>query len=254
MILQFFQTMHTILRILIGHIMSEKSILVTWDIDGTLIVGADEAVFIHQNAFKQACEEMFGIKCDVPETFLQTSINGFMDQKILKMMINKCGHEPTQDLMNEGIKKMEDIFVKTCNVKPLLPPGVLDLLNTLTSMPNVTIGIASGNWPKIAWKKLELAGIDKYFRKDNIAELGYFDDRKDALIKARVDGEKLHNGRKFDVCIHIGDTSRDVVAAQNANFIAVAVKTGRNEYEYPKPCVVLQDLQVGRDEFLKLLQ
>lgn len=231
-----------------------KNILVTWDIDGTLIVGADEAVFIHQDAFKQACEEKFGIKCDIPEKFLQISINGFMDQKILKLMIEKCGHQPNDDLMNELIKRMEELFVEKCDVRPQIPPGVLDLLETLSSMPNVVIGIASGNWPKIAWKKLELAGIDKYFRKDNIAELGYFDDRKDALIKARIDGEKLLNGNKFDVCIHVGDTNRDVKAAHDADFIAVAVKTGRNEYEYPKPVYVFQDLKVGHDDFMKLIQ
>lgn len=234
--------------------MTQKRVLVTWDIDGTLIVGADEAVFIHQNAFKQAIEEMFGVPADIPEKFLQISINGFMDQQILKLMIKKCGHEPTQELMNKCIKIMEETFEQKCNVKPILPPGVLDILKTLSGMENVTMGIASGNWPRIAWRKLQLAGIDNYFRKDNIAELGYFDDRKDALIKAREDGEKLNNGQKFDVCIHIGDTNRDVKAAHDANFIAVAVRTGRNEYEYPKPVIVLTNLEEGHDEFMKLLE
>ena len=73
---------------------NEKSILVTWDVDGTLILGADEAVQIHQVAFKEACEQLFNQPCDVPEKFLDVPLNGIMDQKVVKLMIEKLELQP----------------------------------------------------------------------------------------------------------------------------------------------------------------
>ena len=73
--------------------MSQKQVLVTWDIDGTLIVGTDAAVTIHQNAFKQVIEELSGKPADIPDKYLQKSLSGFMDQKILKLMFEKAGIE-----------------------------------------------------------------------------------------------------------------------------------------------------------------
>ena len=233
--------------------MSQKQVLVTWDIDGTLIVGTDAAVTIHQNAFKQVIEELSGKPADIPDKYLQKSLSGFMDQKILKLMFEKAGIEINKETMNKAIARMEDLFVSQCDVVPVLPPGVKEMLDTLAAMPNVTMGIASGNWPKIAWKKLELAKIDHYFKKDNIATLGYFDDRKDALLKAKDEAEKKKN-LKFDVCVHIGDTEGDVNAAINAGFIAVAVRTGRCSYQYPQPSHVFVNVEAGRQEILKLIQ
>ncbi|OHS94096.1 haloacid dehalogenase-like hydrolase family protein [Tritrichomonas foetus] len=230
---------------------SSKTILVTWDIDGTLIYGADEAVELHRLAFKQGCEEIFGKPCDIPAKFLQISTNGFMDQQILKLMIKKLGFDPTVDNMTRTIQRMEEIFVQNCNVVPTIPPGVENALEALYKMPNVIIGIASGNWPAIAWHKLSLAKIDRYFKRDNIAELGYFDDRKDALNKARNDAEKL-KGQKIDVFIHVGDTPHDQKAASEANFIPVIVETGQNKYDYPEGTIIFSNLENCKDEFMKL--
>ncbi|OHS94098.1 haloacid dehalogenase-like hydrolase family protein [Tritrichomonas foetus] len=229
-----------------------KNVLVTWDIDGTLITGTDAAVEIHQNAFKQACEEIFSQPCDVPDKFLGVSLNGFMDQKILKMMYEKLGSPPTEELMNRGIHRMEEIFLEQCSVVPQIASGVSEMLATLSAMPNVTIGVASGNWPRIAWRKLELAHLEEYFRKDGIAKLGFFDDRRFALEEARKEAE-AKKGAKMDICIHIGDTVGDVNAAISAGFIAIAVRTGRTAHEYPQPSYVFDTVEAGREQILNII-
>jgi hypothetical protein len=42
-----------------------KSVFVTWDIDGTLVLGT-AAIIYHLEAFKGACRELFG-PCEAPE-------------------------------------------------------------------------------------------------------------------------------------------------------------------------------------------
>ncbi|KAK8892161.1 hypothetical protein M9Y10_029384 [Tritrichomonas musculus] len=231
--------------------MSQKNILITWDIDGTLIIGKSTSRD-HLEAFHLACENLFG-KCDEPEKFLGHSIDGMMDSMILSEMIEKLGFEANEENLCKGQKMMEEIFIKNCQDTPEVPVGIADTLKELSKYPNVTCAIASGNYEKIAWRKLELGGIAQYF-PDKIGGLGVVKDRKDALLLARKIAEEK-KGLKFDIIMHVGDTPNDIIAAQKAGAIPFGVRTGRVHYpNYPTPSYVFDNIIVGHDQFMKLLE
>ena len=231
--------------------MSAKNILVTWDIDGTLILG-NEAIGFHIESFHLACEELFG-KCDSPEIFLGHSIDGMMDSVIISEMMEKLGVEPNEENLKKAQSTMEDIFIKTCTVAPIVPPGVEQTLEELSKHPNVTLAVASGNYPRIAWRKLEMCGLAKYF-PDRIGGLGVVKERKDAVLLAKKTAEEK-KGLKFDIFMHVGDTPNDIKAAQLAGAIPFGVRTGRVSYPtYPTPSYVFDNLIAGHDQFFKLLE
>jgi phosphoglycolate phosphatase-like HAD superfamily hydrolase len=228
-----------------------KQVFISWDIDGTLVCGTN-AITHHLAAFRDACAALFG-PCDTPEAFLGHSIDGWMDKAILTEMIKKLGFEPNAENLAKGQAKMEDIFVATCSEKPDVPAGVVDSLEALSKYPNVTMGLASGNYPRIGWRKLENAGIAHYF-PDRIGGLGVVLERKDALILSRETAEKVKN-RKFDIVMHIGDTPSDINAAIQAGAIPFGVRTGRvSDAEYPSSGCVVANLVEGRDKLWELLE
>jgi phosphoglycolate phosphatase-like HAD superfamily hydrolase len=228
-----------------------KNILISWDIDGTLVLGT-KATQYHLEAFKLACTELFG-PCDTPEPFLGHSIDGWMDKGILTAMIEKLGFPASEENIARGKARMEEIFLGLCSEVPEVPVGIVDTLEALSRQPNITMAVASGNFPRIAWQKLELAGLAKYF-PDRIGGLGMFIERKDALLAARKRAEEL-KGIQFDVIVHVGDTPTDVRAAVEAGAIPIGVRTGRFVYpEYPQPGSVFANIVEARDALWKILE
>jgi len=227
-----------------------KSIFVSFDIDGTLVI-CEGSLKEHQEAFKEAVTELFG-ECDVPEKFLNHSIDGWMDKRILAAMITKAGFDANEDNLNLAMQKTEEIYVMKAKSSSKIPPGVERVLSVLSNIPNIEIGVASGNLPGIAWRKLELAGVAKYFTK-RIGGFGVVIDRKDAIKASQRMAESIHS-QSFDLYVHVGDTPNDVDAAHRANATAVAVRTGRVNYEsFPEPSLVLNNLEEGFQAFMDLI-
>lgn len=246
------QTAVPSLCLYLAMIMSAKEVFISWDIDGTLVLGTNATRF-HLEAFRDACQEVFG-PCSTPEEFLGRSIDGWMDKSIVETMAEKIiGHKPSESDLERAQTRMEAMFREKCNEVPEVPRGVVETLDFLSKQPNVTMGLASGNFPLIAWHKLEMAGLDRFFPQ-RIGGLGVVRERKDAVALARKRAEEVTH-KKFDIVMHIGDTPADVNAANAAGAIAVAVRTGRVTYpEYPTPSHVFADLIEGRDEIMKLLE
>jgi beta-phosphoglucomutase-like phosphatase (HAD superfamily) len=228
-----------------------KQIFISWDIDGTLVLGTSATQY-HLEAFKLALSELFG-PCDTPEVFLGRSIDGWMDKGIMTAMLEKLGFPASEENIARGAARMEQIFVETCTEIPEIPIGIVDTLEFLSKQPNITMGVASGNFPGIAWRKLTLAGLAKYF-PDRIGGLGMFIERRDALLTARKQAEEL-KGKKFDIAVHIGDTPRDVTAAVQAGAVPIGVRTGRVAYaEFPEPDSVFANIVEAKERLWKVLE
>ena len=227
-----------------------KKVFVSFDIDGTLVL-CQQSTTDHLNAFKQAISELFG-PADQPEIFLGHSIDGWMDKAILKAMIEKLGVEANEENLRKAMDRTQEIYCSIATEKAEVPRGIIHLLQELNKRPNISIGIASGNLPGIAWHKLELAGLLQYFPY-RIGGLGEYFSRKDAVLAARQIAEKK-KGITFDIAIHVGDTPNDGNAALGAGAIGFMVRTGRVNYpSYPEGCLVFNDVEDGFDEFMKLL-
>lgn len=233
--------------------MASKRVFISFDIDGT-IIEFDKNVSFHHEAFAQAVTEYFG-KADIPAKMLGYSVAGWMDRKILKNMIEKLGYEASNENLEKTINKATEIFSNLFTATPIVPIGMREMLEELSTMPNVTIGLATGNLEGIAWKKLEAAGILKYFK----GRFGGFGDvvldRADAIRTAKLNAEKAL-GIKFDKAIHIGDMISDAQGAIDAGAHGIIVKTGAivlPDDEYPKPCTVLENMKVNHDDFLNIV-
>ena len=229
-----------------------SKVFISFDVDGT-VVNFTTSVNVHKQAFSNAVEEVIAPVGDIEE-FLGYSLAGWMDKKIIHHIVGKLGREPTEEIINEIGKRTEQNFIKMFTVIPEVPKGIKQILSELSKMPNVTIGLASGNLQEIAWKKLTNAGLIEYF-PDRIGGFGGFVwERVEALKLARENAEKLR-GYKFDKWFHVGDMPNDVDAALAAGATAVAVKTGHpGDHPYPSPSYIFNNLEECHDEFMKLIQ
>jgi phosphoglycolate phosphatase-like HAD superfamily hydrolase len=122
-------------------------------------------------------------------------------------------------------------------------PGVRDLLRALRRSGAVA-GLVTGNFERIAWRKLERAGLKRYFRFGCFAGQG----RTRGALAVRAVRQALHR-RWIDanspVCL-IGDHMNDVLAAREAGVASVAVGTGVvswDELAALKPDILVEDLR-----------
>jgi phosphoglycolate phosphatase-like HAD superfamily hydrolase len=230
--------------------MTAKRIFISWDVDGTLVLGQNGNA-IHHRCFCGAVGELFApVPCDVEE-FLGHTVNGSMDAGIVFEILQKLGFEPTPANLARVQARTEALF-REAGAVPSVCTGIPETLEYLVGQPNVTIGLASGNFPGVAWAKLEAVGLLKYF-PDRIGGLGTMIDRKDAVLAAIAAAEKV-TGVTFDVKTHVGDTLADADAAIGAGAIPFLVRTGREPVtEAPEGVTIVDNLLVGKDDFLSRL-
>ena len=228
-----------------------KNVFVSFDVDGTMVLY--DTIETHLSVFRDAVAEVSGKPCSYPGDLLGYDIDGMMDRRILSLMLEKLETPVTQENIDKVEEIMQRLFRERMTAKASVPKGVERVLKTLNDMPNTTIGVASGNLPGIAWKKLENAGLSRYF-PDRIGGFGVVEDRKAAVRRAREMAEEV-TGKKYDVVVHIGDTRADVEAAQANGAKAVGVRTGsRKEWDYPEPCLVINDMEEGFNQLMAYLQ
>jgi phosphoglycolate phosphatase-like HAD superfamily hydrolase len=146
--------------------------------------------------------------------------------------------------MPRVIELAQSIYVRT---SPALHrkvcPGVRQVLYRL-SRRGAVIGLVTGNLSRIGWRKMERAGLRKYFRFGAFAELAK--DREGlvriAIRQARREGW-IHRESRIWL---VGDHPNDVRAAKANGIRALAVATGLVSIEELRshgPDVAVPDLR-----------
>ena len=231
--------------------MSKGLTYVSFDIDGT-IIAKGQAITEHHMSFIRAISELFG-PCDIPSKFLGHPVNGWMDAKILAEMIEKCGAQATPENVRKAVTRTEDAYFDLARTKPEVLPGVVKLLEELNEMPNVVCGIASGNLPRLCWRKLELAELADLF-PDRIGGYGTSESRTDAIVRGKDEAERLM-GKKIKRIVHIGDTTNDIEAGHAAGGKSIAVLTGGSSAEELKDAdLIVNDLESGMEKVIKFIK
>lgn len=193
--------------------------LVLFDIDGTLIRRAGPH---HREALAE------GIRCvtGFDTTTQGIPVQGMLDPDIVRSMMRNVGAADGRiELAMSGIiNAAERHYLNVCpSLRSAHCPGVEPLLRMLTRQ-GILLGLVTGNFTRIGWRKLQRAGLRRYFRLGAFGEMA----KTRAGLVRRAIGEARRRGwigRGTPVSL-VGDAPADIIAAR-ANLIRIiSVKTG----------------------------
>ncbi len=195
--------------------------LVLFDIDLTLL----RLNAVGRVAMTDALLAMVGIE----DGLAGIDFAGRTDRWILRQALAGGGHVP--DDFEVFLTDFDGRYLPLLETYlPLLGgellPGVTTLLDRLVVMPDVRLGIATGNLRSAAWFKLRAFGLDGYF-----LDGGFADDAEERHDLVAVAIERLGDASAGHHVIVIGDSLHDITAATVNGAIAVGVATGRNSVD-----------------------
>lgn len=227
--------------------MSVKCVL--FDLDGTLVSTG--------GAGNRALEKAFLFLYGVPHAMQSVNPAGKTDPAIireiyLKLFQKDCGYEELESIQ----KKYLDFLPESCNRSKNyhVMQGIPELLNQLRKR-KVLMGLGTGNMERGARIKLTRADLNHFFP---FGGFGSDSENRVELLKiGRKRAERL-SGKKLDPknVFIIGDTERDIVAAQKAKFKVIAVATGHTligVLKKFKPDFLLPNFKCQND-FLNIIQ
>jgi phosphoglycolate phosphatase len=220
--------------------------MVFFDIDGTLVrrIGLS-----HREALIDAVRRVTGLETGVDGI----PLHGMLDPEILAAMLSNAGARPAEirRAMPRIQRHAQEYFVRRCpNLERRVCPGVRRLLDRL-QQAGVPMGLVTGNYSRIGWKKVERAGLRHHFRVAAFAEMGK---NRAALLRLAI-GEARRRGwvREGTRISLVGDTPRDIDAARANSVLAVAVATGLCDLEElagAAPDILVEDLRALSPEAL----
>mgnify|MGYP001496692662 CR=1 FL=1 len=226
-----------------------KTQLLLFDIDGTLLLSGGAG----KRALNRAFKESFGAS----DGFDSIPVAGRTDELIFRDALKRAGKTATascrHDFFSLYYKYLEQEIVHPGRNKGLMP-GVRLLLDRLSPLSNVVIGLLTGNFAAAAKIKLQYFGIWDYF------VFGAYGD--DAPVRDDLVPIAVSRARASDVAISsnvevivVGDTPLDVRCAIAGGARSVAVCTGSyGEYELQEAGAdsILPDL-TDPERFLRLI-
>ncbi|MFP4498362.1 MAG: HAD family hydrolase [Vulcanimicrobiota bacterium] len=198
-------------------------ILTLFDIDGTLITkprGVKHSS--HGLAFNNAFNRIMGVTVGLDSI----SYHGKTDMQIILEVLTRAGfaEEVIYDRMDEIQSGITRFFNDKVSLEEILVlEGIENLLESLVEQKAV-MGLVTGNIEEIAYRKLQLAGLDHYFPFGGFGGTSHI--RSELVEKAIGLAEKQAGSLDREKVFVIGDTPRDVVAAHEAGVKAVGVATG----------------------------
>ncbi len=215
------------------------SSLVLFDIDGTLVRRAGAH---HREALVYGVRRVTGIET----TTEGIPVQGMLDPVIIEQMLRNAGATRTaiRQAMPEIERAAERFYLRVC---PVLHdkhcPAVEATLEKLERR-DVLLALVTGNLTRIGWRKLDRAGLKRYFRFGAFGEMAKTRAglAKWAIAEAR---RRRWIDRHAPVSL-IGDATSDIVAAKANGIRSISVRTGitpREELVALAPDYLLRNLR-----------
>ena len=199
--------------------------ILLWDIDGTLIRSAKPGGY--KDYTIPVLVEIFGTAGRLAEM----EVSGMTDLQIVYEALN-----------HEGITQ-EDISAQLQVLAPRLTaeakrltggttffevlPGVREVLEALADQPRYQSALVTGNMESLAYLKMELVGLDKFFTLPG----AFGDESHNRRDLPALAAERIRNHLQLDLApeqfIVIGDTPNDIDCGRHFGARTVAVGTGR---------------------------
>lgn len=227
--------------------MGQNRKLVFFDIDGTLV--------LTKGAGKLALGQVFSNEFGIKDPKLDIDFGGRTDRSIARELFEingiKWGDEQLLQLFTAYLTSLEEHLEKGHGE---LLPGVLDLLVQLKTLPDVDVGLITGNVEQGAYKKLAQFDIDHFFAFGGFGDNQELRDdiAKEGLVRASQHTGHTYNAEYITV---IGDTPHDITCSDAIGAKCIAVKTG---YSHPdslvaaNPYAILDDLS-NTENVLRLI-
>ena len=200
--------------------MGDASLLVLFDIDGTLLSAGRAA----RESVLTALAEVYGWEAGNGHTH---DFSGKTDPQIIRELVAEdVGQERCEALLEEALERYLEEFARRLSPDAVVPkPGATELLARLDAEPRVTLGLLTGNLERGARMKLEPPGFNRYF------PFGAFgSDSPDryrlpaiALERARERSQRSYTGKAIVI---VGDSVHDILCGRSLGVRAVAVATG----------------------------
>lgn len=213
--------------------------LVLFDIDGTLTRRAGPH---HREALAAGIRRVTGLAT----TTDGIPVQGMLDPVILATMMRRAGARAAQvrAAMPAVMLAVEGYYLRLCpDLRDKHCPGVEPLLARLARR-NILLALVTGNLTRIGWRKLERAGLRRYFRFGAFGEMAK---TRAGLAKIAIREARRRGwiARGTPIAL-IGDAPADVLAAQANGIRSIAVATGltgEEELRAHHPDVLLKDLR-----------
>ena len=209
--------------------LSDKPLLL-FDVDGTLVDWHPENR--HHQAFAFGLSKVYKIdkKIDI--------YPGMTDRGIITENLQKVGMAPAEISagMEDCIRAMAEFYLEEPDKNVALLPGVEDLLQELEKREYL-MGLVTGNVKEIAFAKLGVVGLDRFF---NFGGFGSEDIDRSRLVRRAIKrAEKFgHNGQLVYV---FDDTVRGCAAGKKGGAKTIAIATG--DYS-------IEDLEQGGADYV----
>ncbi|EHN11604.1 Haloacid dehalogenase-like hydrolase [Patulibacter medicamentivorans] len=203
--------------------------LLLWDIDGTLLLRASGS---HATAVWDALCDVHGIE---PATLRNGSGRGGAgktDGQIAREILEALG------VPAAAIDEQADaVRARTCeryrpeDLTAHVSPGIDGLLAELHARGDVVQSLVTGNFEPVARRKLDAAGLGRWFDPRWGGGFGSDHEQRErlpAIARARAGAALRPDGAPWPAerTVVIGDTPRDIACARHDGVAVIAVATG----------------------------
>jgi phosphoglycolate phosphatase-like HAD superfamily hydrolase len=203
-----------------------ESLLLLFDIDGTLLSGAAEA---HRDAMFEALRAVHSIRPG-HRALGTVSPAGRTDPEIARAILLRAGvsAERIDDRAEEIREHCCRAYARLCpnDLSAFVLPGVPELLDSLARREDVILGLLTGNYEPVARLKLARAGIGSFFSAGQGAFGSDAEDRVALPAIARRRAGTPGRPHPREQTIVIGDTPRDIACARADGVRCVAITSG----------------------------
>jgi phosphoglycolate phosphatase-like HAD superfamily hydrolase len=210
--------------------------ILLFDIDGTLMDTGGAG----RRAIERAFEQRHGRR-DACDAF---GFGGMTDRAIARAGLQAIGREPTPEAIDDLLAAYLDALTDTlASSQAFVHAGVERALDEAHAA-GAAVGLGTGNLREGARRKLARVGLHERFA---FGGFGCDDEARDALLRVGAERGARALGVPLAGCrvVVIGDTPRDVAAAQAIGVDCLAVATGGFSTEAlaaTRPTWVFRDL------------
>jgi phosphoglycolate phosphatase len=194
--------------------------VILFDIDGTLIsnTGPEDS---ERRRYLMTIHDVVGREPSV----IPSRFAGMVDPQICRILLTETGLDDrsVEHYLPKVLARMGEVY-RGMEKRPTLNEGVQELLPILRRSLDHIVGVLTGNLSAVAKEKLSATGIESYFAEGFYADV-YFD-RSNLIEDAVRTCVTSYRLRDRESVIIIGDTPRDISAANSAKATSIGVASG----------------------------